>query len=368
MYQPHQYSSASDGEQSQSAPDKTNGYDAKGVDPLEAKRRIIASSFDEAAVTGPKTTEASDSTGVIPLRNFDTPEPVETPKGPAALRSLIQEEADTPLPPTLLPDSLWESRKVFEHIRRAAHSRGVSADVVLHCVLARVAASVDHTTKLPATVGSHAPLCFFTALIGRSGSGKSSGYAVAAELVPVGNHVLELPPGSGEGMVDALFDMVTEIDPVTDKPGKPVKRQVRFNATVFADEGEIITALSSRSGSTLLSTYRTIWTGGILGQANASAERKRIVPAGQYAFGIAVGLQPSKAAELLGDVDGGTPQRFAWASAIDPNIPDDSPTWPGELEWDPPSAMAGTRSSVRGSCRRRWWSTRPSPRRSARRT
>ena len=90
-------------------------------------------------------------------------------------------------------------------------------------------------------------------------------------------------------MVDALFDMVTEIDPETDKPGKPVKRQVRFNASVFADEGEIIAALSSRSGSTLLSTYRTIWTGGILGQADASAERKRIVRAGQYAFGITVG-------------------------------------------------------------------------------
>jgi len=248
----------------------------------------------------------------------------------------------------LLPEEFWAARPILAHIRQAAHNRGRSADVVLHAVLARVAGAVPHTLKLPPIVGSRAPLCYFAAVVGPAASGKSSGVAIAAELLPVGADVADqLPVGSGEGLVEALFDLVREPDPETGKQVS-VKRQVKFNAIVYIDEGDALTALSSRSGSTTLATFRSIWSGQTLGQTNASAERKRLVPAGQYTYGLIVGLQPALAGPLLDDVTAGTPQRFGWCWGIDPSIPDQAPEWPGELSWEPPdpARLAPLRSSA----------------------
>ncbi len=233
--------------------------------------------------------------------------------------------------PLLLPETFWTARSGLTQIRQAAHSRTRSADVVFHAVLARIAAAVPHTLKLPAIVGSPASLCYFVAVVGPPASGKSSSYAIAGELVPVGDHVVDsLPVGSGEGMVEVLFDMVKEKDPVTDK-WVHVKRQVKHNAIVYIDEGDALTALGAKSGATTLSMLRSAWSGHTLGQTNASNERKRIVPAGQHSYGLVMALQPTLAGPLLEDVAAGTPQRFGWAWAIDPTIPDDLPAWPGRL-------------------------------------
>ncbi len=243
--------------------------------------------------------------------------------------------------PYALPEEFWASRSILRHIRQAAHSRTRSADVVLHAVLARVAGTVNHTVKLPALVGSRAPLCYFAAVVGPPGTGKSSGYAIAAELlpVPVGTDMADgLPIGSGEGLVEALFDVVREKDPITGTPVS-VKRQKLFNAMVYVDEGDALAALGSRNGSTTFSTLRSIWSGEVIGQANASADRKRKVPAGQYTYGLVVGLQPTLAGPLLKDAAAGTPQRFGWAWATDPTIPDERPEWPGELDVVLPSAV-----------------------------
>jgi hypothetical protein len=243
--------------------------------------------------------------------------------------------------PIHLPDEFWTARPVFGHIRQAAHSRTRSAEVVFHCVLARVAGALPYTLKLPAVVGTSATLSYFSVSTGPPGSGKSSGAGVAAELVPVGDYVADqLPVGSGEGIAEVLFDLVSELDDATGKAVK-VKRQVRHNAIVYIDEGDALTALGTKSGSTTLSTYRSIWSGQTIGQTNASTERKRIVPAGSYTFGLIVALQPALAGALLDDVVAGTPQRFAWAWATDPSIPDERPAWTGELVWRVPPVIHG---------------------------
>jgi hypothetical protein len=241
---------------------------------------------------------------------------------------------------TQLPDEFWRARPELEHIRRAAHSRMCSADAVLHTVVARVAADIPHAIFLPAIVRVRSPLCFYGALVGPPGGGKTGGAGVGAELLPVSDTTLDsLPIGSGEGFADILFTYVTE----TTADGKPtkVKKQTRHNAYWYIDEGQILADLASRSGTTITAALRSAWSGAVLGNTNADPEKRRNVPAGSYTFGVTIGFQPTKAAQLLADGAGGTPQRFVWASATDPHIPEEQPTWPGPLEWRRPPCPTG---------------------------
>jgi hypothetical protein len=255
----------------------------------------------------------------------------------ADLAALVPDEVDGDSA-IHLPDEFWNARSVFGHIRQAAHSRTSAADVVFHNVLARVAGALPYTLKLPAVVQTPCPLCFFNAPVGISGGGKSGGSGIGGELVLVPEYVADqLPIGSGEGLAEVLFDFV----PDPDDPKKKIKRQVLHNAIVYVDEGEALTALNARNGSTTLSTYRAAWTGQPIGQTNASNERKRRVPAGSYTFGITVALQPELAGALLNDEAAGTPQRFAWSWTEDPSIPDVKPDWPGPLAWRPAAVITG---------------------------
>lgn len=263
-------------------------------------------------------------------------------------------ESGTPVIP-ILPADFWAERPVLAHIRQAAHSRIRAPDLVLHAVLARVAAYSLHTIEIPPIVGSPGSLNYFTSAIGPSGSGKSSGVSIAAELVPrPGIDVADNQPlGSGEGLAELYMGTVEE----DDEKGKKVKvrKQVRHNAFVYGDEGAALTAMMQRQGATLPEALRRAWTGADLGQANANADRTRVIHAGQYRMGLVVGFQPELAGRLLDDADAGTPQRFTWAYAVDPGVPDELPSWPGELEIPAigPLDLADRRITVRGYVRHR---------------
>jgi hypothetical protein len=248
-----------------------------------------------------------------------------------------------------LADDFWIARTALDHIRQAAHARQCSAPYLVHVVLARVAAAIPHTIELPPIIGAPRPLCYFTVGFAPSGVGKTNVNDVAAELVPIDDPEVadQLPLGSGEGLAEILFEWVTEND--EDGKLRQVKRQTRHGAFVFVDEGQMLTDLGRRSGSTLLPVLRTIWSGGTIGNTNASRDARRIVPAGQYTFGVAVGLQPHLAGALLDDADAGTPQRFCMAYAIDPTIPDVEPSWPGPLNWQPPGVRQLERIEIRGA-------------------
>lgn len=237
-----------------------------------------------------------------------------------------------------LDDTFWDARPALAHIRQAAHSRIVSAEAVLHVVLARVAAITPHTTRLPATIASTCPLSYFAALVGGPSSGKSAADAVAADLTPAPEWLVDhLPLGSGEGLIDSLFEMVDDVAP--NGNAIKVKRQTKHNAYVYVDEGQSLTSIGSRTGTTIMQTIRTLWTGGTAGQANASVERRRILPGGTYTYGLVAGFQPALAAGLLDDAAGGTPQRFGWADADDITLAPPAPPWPGRLPWEPPVKM-----------------------------
>jgi len=51
---------------------------------------------------------------------------------------------------------------------------------------------------------------------------------------------------------------------------------------------------------------------------------------------LVAGIQPLRAGCLLNDSDGGTPQRFLWMPATDPEAPDDAPDEPKPLHWSHP--------------------------------
>ena len=238
-----------------------------------------------------------------------------------------------------LPEEVWSARPELKHIREAARARMVAPDAVLGAVLVRIAACTPHNVELPAIVGSPVGLTMFAALNGPPEAGKSAAANVAAELLPAPDTVLDrLPVGSGEGMVEVLFELVEE----DDDNGKPkkVKRQTKHAAIFHVDEGAVLSDLGSRSGSTLMPTLRTAWTHGTLGNANASVERRRILDGRSYVYGVTLGIQPELAGPLLADVAAGTPQRFVWLQATDPAADGSEVAWPGALDWEPPDPGA----------------------------
>lgn len=185
-------------------------------------------------------------------------------------------------------------------------------------------------------------MSYMTLLVGPPETGKSAANRVATALIPAVDKMADgLPVGTGEGLIDILFAMVDEVDDNGRKT--KVRRQVLHNAYVYVDEGAALTATGSRAGATLMPTLRTIFTGGILGNTLADMEKRRIVPAGNAVYGVVVAVQPEVAAGLLtvAEVLAGTPQRFTFASALDPSASLSPPDWPGMLAWAPPHPMDG---------------------------
>lgn len=248
-------------------------------------------------------------------------------------------------PRGLLPEEFWTRRPVHQHIRLAAHAEGSSGDVLFFSLLARLSSMISHNIAAVSGIGGRASLNLFVAIVAASGGGKSIGTKVARSLLPPLDSEFRdgLPIGSGEGIAESFMGTVDEEtgeihakgplkgDPVTRK----VRRQVRHNAYFYVDEGQTLAQLAERAGSVLGETLRRAAIGETLGQTNASEERTRFVPAGSYCLGMVVGFQPSTAMPVLADASTGTPQRFLWAWAADPSIPDRPPVSPGPLPINP---------------------------------
>ena len=234
-----------------------------------------------------------------------------------------------------LPVEFWDAREQFAFIRKVAHAHLVSADLVLHVALARIAAMSSH--ELFFNSGRKGSLNYFVAGIGASGVGKTTGHETANELIELPDYLIEtdasmperfadgLPIGSGEGIAEAFMGL-KEVEVGTTRKGDPivknVRRQVRNNAFIVADEGEVFTKIGERKGATVGSTLRSAWSGIEIGQTNGGVETTRRIPRWSYSLGLVAGFQPSTALPLLADTSTGMAQRFALVSAIDPSIPD----------------------------------------------
>jgi len=216
----------------------------------------------------------------------------------------------------------------LKHIRKAAHSRMVTPWAVLGAALARVVAEVPPHIVLPAVIGSDASLNLAHGLVAGSGGGKSGAEGCAADVLRIRYpRARTIGPGSGEAIVQSFleWDKDTQANRLVEDPLRMVS----------ADEIGQIGAVQGRSSqASFAPILRTMISGGRVGTNSVESQRTRYLERNTYRLMLVTGIQPPAAGILLDDQDAGTPQRFVWWQADDPNW-DVGPTeWPGALEWD----------------------------------
>jgi hypothetical protein len=208
-----------------------------------------------------------------------------------------------------LEQGFWNSRESLSLIYMAALTRMCSPWAVLACCVARALALVPPNVTLPSLIGGGGgSLNWFGAVASLSGGGKGSSLSVARDLV--GEYVYQRNLGSGEGMVTAYRTKETDDTPTG----------LRSSVMFTADEVDNVTALGSRSGSTLLPTLRSAFSGETLGFSSAGRGKDIHLDAHTYRLTLVCAIQPGRAAAILNDDAGGTPQRFMWFPAVDQRI------------------------------------------------
>lgn len=243
----------------------------------------------------------------------------------------------------------WDARPELAAIRQHARARRASPLAVLGVTLTRVVCSVGPAVVLPPIVGGPVSLNLFAALVGPSGAGKDAALAAARDALdldtPGACPFVSLGLGSGEGIAHS-YVRTRRGNADHDEPARVVEQHTTSVLFTVA-EVDTLAALGDRRGATLLPELRRAWTGDALGFAYADPEKRLPVAPHTYRMGVVVGVQPSRAAALLNDRDGGTPQRFVWLPATDPDAPDTAPdTGPG-IAWNAPTLPPVDRHGLR---------------------
>ncbi len=218
-------------------------------------------------------------------------------------------DAKTAPPATLeeIEESFWTATPALHLIYSAAMSEMCSPWAVFAVVVARLLTLVPPHTQLP-KLGGFGSLNWFAALVTKSAGGKGAAVAVAKQLVP-DDDIFVRTPGSGEGMIETYNRAAEPQDQVL---------AVLFNV----DEIDMLTSLGTRSGQTTMPVLRCGFSGETLGFAYRG-RAKESVKEHSYRMTLVVSVQPARAAAILQDRDGGTPQRFMWFPATDGRITGD---------------------------------------------
>lgn len=236
-------------------------------------------------------------------------------------------EVPTPATPAMAAadlDAFWTARPELDHIRTFARARRASPWAVLGVILARVTVAVPPWVVLPPLVGTQASMNLFVALVAPSGGGKGAAESCAADAIGLGP-VDSAGVGSGEGIAH-LFARRT----------KDGMERIREAVLMRVAEIDTLAALGDRKGATLLPELRKAWSGEDLGFAYADPTKALSIVAHSYRLSLVAGVQPGRAQWVLDDSDGGTPQRFLWLPAVDPDAPDTAPDAPSQMAWSTP--------------------------------
>lgn len=240
--------------------------------------------------------------------------------------------------PTVLHDTpdhsgFWDQRPVLGHLRDFARARRVGPWALLGATLARTIAMVPPLVVLPPLVGAHASLNLFVGLVGRSGAGKGGAEVAAADAMTSTETLETITAGSGEAIAHAFMER--RKNPQT---GQLEPYQHTNRVLVSIAEVDTLGALHARTAATIMPELRKAWMGERLGFHYVDLTKRLPVPAHSYRLCMIVGIQPERAATLLNDTAGGTPQRFVWLPATDPDAPDIAPSEPSAWDWKLPHA------------------------------
>lgn len=206
-----------------------------------------------------------------------------------------------------IEDGFWTARESLQQIYISALSRMCAPWSVLACCVARALATVRPHIVLPDIIGGAGSLNWFGAITASSGGGKGAAAATAKMLVTI--PVLQRNTGSGEGMIGAYVKPAVEDEP------KGLHESLMF----MVDEIDSLTAQSSRSGATTMSVLRSAFSGETLGFSYVNKNTPTL-ESHTYRMTMIVSVQPQRAAGLLADYQGGTPQRFMWFPGTDKRL------------------------------------------------
>lgn len=227
-------------------------------------------------------------------------------------------------------ETFWASREELQTIYAWAKAKMASPHAVLAAALAEVVAATPYHVCIPPTIHGPASLNLFIGLVGESGAGKGGAPKVARRAVATDPDmdILRTAPKSGEAFA-SMFATAA-------KDGASDSERVRHNAIAFLDEIDILTGVRARQGSTIMPVLRSVAMGEFLGGHAADAARRVAVQPLTYRCCFMAGIQPSRSDVIFGDSDGGTPQRFLFVSANDPECLLDPPEAPLPFVWQAP--------------------------------
>lgn len=229
-------------------------------------------------------------------------------------------------------DELFSARPYLKAIQSAAYARMCAPRAVLGAVIARALVKVPPSVVLPAIVGGPATLNLIVVTAAPSGGSKTSADKVTAELVPLSWETPIRGLGSGEGLITTFREKAPLDFAQARAKGNGVSEDdlpQHIPAALFVvDELAEMSAVSGRSGATLMPRLRSLFSGQTLGAAYAGEGKGYHLPANSYRACVTIGAQPGMCGPLFTEAAraAGTPQRLLWTWAVDERIaemPDD---------------------------------------------
>jgi hypothetical protein len=201
----------------------------------------------------------------------------------------------------------------------ACHSSGVA--------LVKATSSVPPYVVLPPTRGSYGSVNLYVALVGPSGTTKSTSTAAGRDYLKTVPAVPVSQPGSGEGLAKCFAY-------VSGKP--PAQEGKAWSVIGFVPEVASMLQAASRGGETLMADWRSGWSGERLGKDYADDGKRIVIMDHRYRLTYVLGVVPMLAKELFDGAHVGTPQRILWMPTGDPDCPRTAPDAPklrGSEEW-----------------------------------
>jgi len=220
------------------------------------------------------------------------------------------------------PVEFYDQRPWMAACRQMAQAVGGSPSAHLLAFLARWATLIPPGYSIPAINGAPSSFDLLGVIAGTSGAGKTSPMRNAAELLPIDRKDLRLGLGigSGEGIIEAFYAVVDEVD--GDGKKRRERRKAISGVNFSVSEGLIFAELAGRGGTTHVTRLCDAWSGAALSTANANAETFRHIDVDQYRLTLVMGIQADQAHELMTDsaASQGFVGRLLFAWAEEPRV------------------------------------------------